>query len=89
MTKLLTGFAALALFAAGAAQAGGDADAGLVVFENACAECHYEDDYSGESEADIAAMTKAIVEGATEHDEPLDQLSEADIANVSAYFASQ
>lgn len=88
MKKLLLSAAALTLLLAGAAQAGGDAAAGQTVFEANCAECHYEDDYSGEPEADIKAKIKAIVSGETEH-ESLDKLSEADIANVAAYFASQ
>jgi cytochrome c553 len=89
MNKFLLTLATLSLLAAGSAQAGGDAAAGQAVFEAACAECHYEDDYSGKSEEEILAMNKAILAGETEHEEPLDGLSEADIANVSAFFASQ
>lgn len=89
MKKALITAASFLLIAAAGVQAGGDADAGAAVFENTCGECHYEDDFTGESAEDIAAMVKAVVAGETEHDEDLSGLSAEDIANVSAYFASQ
>jgi len=87
--KVLITTASFLLIAAAGAQADGHIEAGAEIFENICSECHYEDDFSGESADDIAAMVKAVVAGETEHDEDLSSLSADDIANISAYFASQ
>lgn len=89
MNKLHIVSATCLLFAAGTAHAGGDTEAGAALFESVCGECHYEDDFSGESAADIAAMIKPIVDGEEEHDEDISKLSADDIANLAAYFASQ
>lgn len=89
MKKVLITAASFLLIASASAQAGGDAEAGAATFENVCSECHYEDDFTGESAEDIAGMIKAVVAGETEHDEDLSSLSAEDIANVAAYFASQ
>jgi mono/diheme cytochrome c family protein len=86
--KLMLTIAFLALLAAGAAQAGGDAAAGQAVFENVCAECHYEDDYSGKSQEEIAGMIQAILDGETEHEDQELKLTAEEVANVSAYFAA-
>jgi mono/diheme cytochrome c family protein len=75
----------LALWSLGAS-AGGDAAAGKAIFEGDCAECHYEDDFEGESEADIlAAIQGAIDEHKGEH---LKKLDAAQMANVAAFWAS-
>jgi mono/diheme cytochrome c family protein len=71
-----------------AALAGGDSGAGEVVFEEKCGECHYEDDFSGKSEADILAMVQSVVSGETEHEEGPPEINDAEMVNVSAYFAS-
>jgi mono/diheme cytochrome c family protein len=89
-TALCAGFS-LMLLGAASAWAGGDADAGQAVFADNCEECHFEDDFSGTSEEDIMASIKAVLSGETDHeDADLNELglSEADLANVAAYFAA-
>jgi hypothetical protein len=71
-----------------AAIAGGDKEAGAMVYEEKCSECHYEDDFAGESEADILAMVQAVVSGETEHEEGPPEIDATEMANVSAYYAS-
>lgn len=89
MKKVLITAASFLLIAAAGVQAGGDAAKGEALFEEKCADCHYEDDFSGTDEAEIMAMTQAIIDGSAEHDEDISALSAEDVANVSAYFASQ
>lgn len=89
MKKVLITTASLLLIAAAGVQAGGDVAKGEALFADKCAECHYEDDFSGTDEAEIMAMTQAVVDGSAEHDEDISDLSAEDVANVSAYFASQ
>lgn len=88
MKKVLITAASFLLIAAVGVQAGGDAAKGEAIFADQCAECHYEDDFSGTDKAEIVAMTQAIVDGKTEH-EDIGGLSAEDVANVAAYFASQ
>ncbi len=76
------------LFAGAAAYAGGDVDAGKSAFEASCADCHYEDDFAGETEADIAGLIKGVMAGEVEHKSDLSGLSDTDVANLAAYFAS-
>lgn len=68
-----------------AANAGGDAAAGKVLFDGDCSECHYEDDFEGESEADILGMINGATEHKGDHIKNLDDAAKADIA---AYWAS-
>lgn len=70
------------------ANAGGDAAAGKAAFEAGCGECHYEDDFSGESEADILAMIQSVKSGEVEHKGEAGGLSDADAANIAAFWAS-
>ena len=57
--------------------------------EAKCAECHYEDDFSGEAAEAISAMIGDIKAGKTKHSEDLAGLSEEDIKKLAEYFASQ
>ena len=41
----------------------GDVEAGKAVFEANCADCHYADDFAGESADDIVAMIKSVTGG--------------------------
>ena len=69
--------------------AGGDADAGKEVFEADCQRCHYEDDYAHEAESVVVAMIQAIRSGETRHRPPLKDITDEEIANLAAFFASQ
>ena len=68
----------------------GDAAAGKATFDEKCSECHYADDFAGESASDIAGFMSEVRSGAVEHetDEP-QTISDADAANIVAYWASQ
>lgn len=73
------------------ATAGDDAiKSGKAAFETRCAECHYEDDFAGESKESILGMIKGVASGEVEHegDKALHGLSEQDLANLAAFFAS-
>jgi cytochrome c553 len=77
--------AAPLMFFGTAAYAGGDAEAGKAVYnDQGCADCHYEDDFASMPADEIVTMIK----GATDHDPDMSGLSDEDIANVAAYFAS-
>lgn len=67
----------------------GDTDAGKAKYLADCESCHFEDDFSGEAEADIAAMIESIISGAVEHKSELAGLTPQEIADLAAYFASQ
>ena len=68
----------------------GDAAAGKAEFDAHCAECHYADDFAGESESDIAGMLSDVRSGEFEHEsDEAKALSDADVANIAAYWASQ
>jgi mono/diheme cytochrome c family protein len=75
----------LALWSLGAS-AGGDAAAGKAIFDADCAECHYEDDFEGESEADILAALKGAKE---EHKgDHLKKLDASQMANIATFWAT-
>lgn len=72
------------------ALAGGDANAGKAKFEEeSCDRCHYEDDFAEDAKSVIKAMLQSVKSGETKHRVSLAELSDEDIANLAAYFASQ
>lgn len=77
-----------ALFLTGSAIADGHGD-GEAVYQDQCANCHFEDDFSGESADAIAGMIKGIKAGDTKHNPKLTDLSDEDIMKLAEYFASQ
>lgn len=88
MNKLLlvAALAGSALVVSGAAVAG-DAKAGKAKAEP-CLECHEPaEDFAGVSAAEIEASLKKIVAGTMKHKEKI-KLSDADIADIAAYFAA-
>ena len=58
-------------------------------FNAQCEECHFDDDFSGEAEADIAALINNVVNGTTDHKADLSALTADDVANLAAFFASK
>lgn len=72
----------------GATASAADAEAGKAVFEANCGDCHYEDDFAGESEADIAAMIEAVKSADHKGKEETAGLSAEDAANLAAFWAS-
>jgi len=85
MRKIWIAMAAPLMLFGTAAYAGGDAAAGEAVYnDQGCADCHYEDDFAGVPADEIKTMLKE----ATDHDPDLSGLSDEDVANLAAYFAS-
>ncbi len=66
-----------------------DVDAGKAVAEEHCGECHYAEDWEGESADDIATLIKGVKTGDIKHKsgEPK-ELTDTDIANIAAYWAT-
>ena len=65
----------------------GDAAAGKSKAES-CLECHFADDFQGEAPEDIAKLIRGNTSSDTEHPADISSLSEADIADIAAFFAS-
>lgn len=64
----------------------GDADTGKVTAQP-CLECHYADDFVGESEDDIQSLIQGTVAEDSEHEGDNASLSEDEIADIAAFFA--
>ena len=63
-----------------------DADAGAAKAAS-CLSCHFAGDFVGESEPDILAFIKATSAPDSEHPPYDEGLSEADLADIAAFFA--
>ena len=86
-TKLVALMLASGALAMSGAALAGDAAAGEKKAEM-CLDCHEPaEDFAGKKADDIAAKIKTIVGGQMKHKEKL-TLSDADIADIAAYFAS-
>lgn len=77
-----------ALFMAGSAVAD-DHGGGEALYQDQCANCHFEDDFSGESVEAIVDMMESIRSGDTKHNPKLPDISDEDIMKLAKYFASQ
>lgn len=88
MKAKIVSIASAALLFAAAGWAGDEVAAGKAAFEANCGECHYEDDFAGETKEDIAALIKGVVDGKVEHQGDAGELTDEDIAALAAYFAS-
>lgn len=62
-----------------------DAAAGKLAAQSKCVLCHEADDWEGESAASLESLIRDIVAGKVKHKSKL-QLSDADIANIAAYW---
>lgn len=65
-----------------------DVEAGKAFFEANCADCHYADDFAGESVESITTAVQGVYGGETEHQSDLSGYSAEDMANVAAFWAS-
>jgi cytochrome c553 len=88
MKQVIVMTAALAI-PAGFAFAQGDAGAGKEIFERDCGSCHYEDDFSGKSAQDILGLVKEQAAPDAGHMFDMSTLSEKDMADIAAFFASK
>ena len=95
--KLIVAFMFVLMMAAGTAQAGGNAENGKVLSAD-CADCHGENGLGDEEVPAIAGMDEAahvkkltdFKSGAvdSEMNDYVGELSEQDIADLAAYYAS-
>ncbi len=83
-----TVFALLAAVVFQFSWAEGDVGAGKDVFDNNCVDCHYEDDFSGYTAAEILESMEEMSAPDAMHEFDLTQLSEEEKANIAAYYAS-
>ncbi|MGB5543441.1 MAG: hypothetical protein WBO15_08580 [Gammaproteobacteria bacterium] len=90
VTKMAAAFAVAPLVFWCSSAGAGDPAAGEAIYNDQCAECHETDDFSGESAADISVWIVAE-KNVTKHKGKADlgSLSQADIENVSVFFAQQ
>lgn len=64
-----------------------DVTAGKAAAQAQCVSCHEADDWQGESAASLESLIRDIVAGKVKHKNKL-QLSEAEIANIAAYWGA-
>jgi cytochrome c553 len=88
MKKLTIALLSLPLVAFSGAALAGDVAAGKEKAEW-CLDCHFEDDFAGQSAAEIEALIRAALAGAVSHDAAIKDLAEEDIADVAAWFAHE
>ena len=82
-----TCFLAMSVALCGAAVAG-DAAAGKAKHDEICSACHEKADWAGKDAATLEAQIKDVVSGKTKHKKAL-TLTDAEIANVAAYWSSK
>jgi mono/diheme cytochrome c family protein len=87
MRQLMVAGASLAMSCWTLGAHAADLAAGKAKVDEICSECHEAADWEGEDAASLEAMIKDVVSGKFKHKKKLD-LTEADIANVAAYWAS-
>lgn len=86
--KMIAWFLVVSVATGGVALAGGDTAAGKAKHDETCGECHEKADWAGKDAAALEAQIKDVVSGKTKHKKKI-KLTEADIANVAAYWSSK
>jgi len=67
--------------------AAADVEVGKAKVQQVCSECHEAADWKGKSEADLQAKIASVVAGKAKHKKKL-QLTDAEIADIAAYWAA-
>jgi cytochrome c len=88
MRTLTIALLALPLASYGAAAFAGDAAAGKAKAET-CMDCHAGEDFEGMALEEIIEANRAVVSGAQRHPPGIEEITEADIEDVSAYFYAE
>jgi mono/diheme cytochrome c family protein len=86
MSKRLSA-AVLATLGCVASQAA-DIEAGRVVAQLRCSQCHAATDWEGEDAASLDSLIRDIVDNKVKHSKGKIDLGTTDIANVAAYWAT-
>ncbi|MFU8896947.1 MAG: c-type cytochrome [Gammaproteobacteria bacterium] len=90
MKKLTTALLALPLVAFSGAALAGDAEAGKAKADALyCMDCHAGEDFAGMSLEEIIEANKAVLSGKKPHPPGLEDMTEADIPDLSAYFYAE
>jgi cytochrome c553 len=90
MRKLTVAMLAVPLVAFSGAALAGDPAAGKAKAEALyCMDCHAGEDFEGMSLEEIIEANKAVLAGAQRHPPGLEDLTEADIPDISAYFYAE
>lgn len=88
MNKLTMALLAVPLVAFSGAALAGDAAAGKAKAES-CMDCHAGEDFEGMTLEEIIEANKAVLSGAQRHPPGLEDMTEADIADISAFFYAE
>ncbi|MGD9841652.1 MAG: hypothetical protein AB7F79_10940 [Steroidobacteraceae bacterium] len=63
-----------------------DANAGKVLAQAKCANCHEPADWQGETASSLESLIKDVVSGKVKHSKTTVQLSATEIADIAAYW---
>jgi mono/diheme cytochrome c family protein len=86
VSRALSGGVSLMLLAPGAWAA--DVAAGKAMAQARCATCHEPADWQGETAASLQSLMRDVTSGKIKHGKAKVELSDADIANIAAYWLS-
>lgn len=90
MRKLTIALLAVPLVAFSGAALAGDAAAGKARADALhCMDCHAGEDFEGMSLDEIIKANKAVLSSAKPHPPGLEDMTEADVADLSAYFYAE
>ena len=90
MKKLTIALCAVPLFAFSGAALAGDAAAGETKANDLlCMDCHAGEDFEGMTADEIAGALKATLAGEASHPPGLEEMTEADIPDLAAYFYAE
>jgi len=87
-TSSLLMTAALALAGRAGLADPADVAAGKAKVDAVCAECHEAADWQGTGEAELAKLIDGVAKGTSKHPKKKVELTDADVANIAAYWAS-
>lgn len=65
-----------------------DTNAGKVLVQARCASCHQPADWQGETTGSLASLIRDVVSGKVKHSKFKVELSDAEIADITAYWLS-
>jgi len=88
MKRLTIALLAVPLIAFSGAALAGDAAAGKAKAES-CMDCHAGEDFEGMSLEEIIEANTAVISGAQRHPPGIEDVTEEDIADISAYFFAE
>jgi cytochrome c553 len=88
MKRLTVALLAMPLVAFSGAALAGDAAAGKVKADS-CMDCHAGEDFEGMSLEEIIEANRAVLSGAQRHPPGLEDITEEDIPDISAYFYAE